>query len=136
MTKGVKKHPPKKKKLNRPRPEPVVPLTDDERRLFALKEFAKAEMHLKEAEILSKAAATPNACAHSAYYSMYHCAAAFILSAGGVGKRRSFPESHTHVIEHFGKLVADEKGAWPRLDRCLTARRLTGIRRTTILLEP
>lgn len=57
---------------------------------------------------------------------MYHCAAAFILSSGGVGKSKSFPKSHTHVIEEFGKLVADEKGvlaaAGPMLSRAQTDR--------------
>ena len=108
MTKGVKKHPPKKKHPNKPRPEPVVPLTDGERRLYAKQEFIKAEMHLAEAEALAEAAIAPNACAPAAYYAMHHCAAASILAAGGVGKRRSFPESHAHVIEHFGKLVAGQ----------------------------
>jgi uncharacterized protein (UPF0332 family) len=81
VTKGVKKHPSRKKHPNKPRPDPVVPLNDDERRAYAQQEFAKAEMHLKEAEIHAKAKITPNACAHSAYYAMYHCAAASILAA-------------------------------------------------------
>jgi uncharacterized protein (UPF0332 family) len=41
---------------------------------------------------------------------MHHCASAAILAAGGVGKRRDVPQSHEHVIEHFGNLVASESG--------------------------
>jgi uncharacterized protein (UPF0332 family) len=126
VTKGDKKHPPKKKHPNRPRSEPVIPLTDDARQALAAKEFRKAEMHLSEAEALSKIAVAPNACAHAAYYAMYHCAAAYILAAGGVGKRKDFPASHTHVIEHFGKLTVNEGGALadagPMLSRAQTDR--------------
>jgi uncharacterized protein (UPF0332 family) len=39
---------------------------------------------------------------------MFHCASAAILAAGGVGKRLDVPQSHEHVIEHYGKLVASE----------------------------
>jgi uncharacterized protein (UPF0332 family) len=52
----------------------------------------------------------PNACAHSAYYAMHHCAAAAILAAGGIGRHRDAPKSHEHVIEHYGNLVASEPG--------------------------
>jgi uncharacterized protein (UPF0332 family) len=41
---------------------------------------------------------------------MYHAASAALFAAGGVGKRRDVPKSHEHVIEHFGKLVANETG--------------------------
>jgi uncharacterized protein (UPF0332 family) len=39
---------------------------------------------------------------------MYHAAAAALFASGGVGKRRDVPKSHEHVLEHFGKLVANE----------------------------
>ena len=126
MSKSAKKHPPKKKHPKRPRPEPIVPLTDEEREHYAKSEFAKASMHLEEAEAQTKARIAPNACAHSAYYAMYHCAAASILAAGGVGKRKDFPASHTHVIEHFARLVVGEGGALaecgPLLSRAQTDR--------------
>jgi uncharacterized protein (UPF0332 family) len=126
LSKGAKRHPPKKKHSNRPRPELIAPLTEDERRLSAQMEFAKAIMHLEEAEAQVKAKIAPNACAHSAYYAMYHCAAASILAAGGVGKRKDVPASHTHVIEHFAKIVETEGGALaecgPMLSRAQTDR--------------
>jgi hypothetical protein len=39
-----------------------------------------------------------------------HCAAAAILASGGVGKRLDVPQSHEHVIQHYGTLVASEPG--------------------------
>lgn len=120
MTKGIRKHPPKKKHSNRPRPEPVTPLTELQRWSSAIQEFAKAEMHLQEAEAIAKAGIAPNAYAHSAYYSMHHCAAAAILASGGVGKRKSSPGSHTHVIEHFGLLVEGESGTLGETGRMLS----------------
>ena len=110
MSRGAKKHPPKKKHINKPRPAAVVPLSDGERSIKAQEEFEKAMIHLIEAERLAKWGDAPNACIHSAYYAMYHCASAAILAAGGVGKRRDVPKSHEHVIEHYGKLVAAEPG--------------------------
>jgi uncharacterized protein (UPF0332 family) len=41
---------------------------------------------------------------------MYHAATAALFASGGVGKRRDVPKSHEHVVEHFGKLVANETG--------------------------
>jgi uncharacterized protein (UPF0332 family) len=38
---------------------------------------------------------------------MHHCARAALLANGGVGKIKDVPDSHEHVIEHFGKLVGD-----------------------------
>jgi uncharacterized protein (UPF0332 family) len=67
-------------------------------------------VHLVEAERLAGWGDAPNACVHSAYYAMHHCASAAILAAGGVGKRRDVPQSHEHVIEYFGNLVASETG--------------------------
>lgn len=101
-------HPPKKKHSNRPRPEPVVPLSAEERSALAAQQYAKALVHLAEAQRLADWGKAPNACVHSAYYAMEHCAAAVILAAGGVGKRKDFPKSHEHIIEHFGKLVEGE----------------------------
>jgi len=110
MNRGSKKHPPKKKHVNKPRPAPVVPMSDLERSIKAQQEFEKAMIHLIEAERLSPWGEAPNACIHSAYYAMHHCASAAILAAGGAGKRRDVPQSHEHVIEHYGKLVAGEPG--------------------------
>jgi uncharacterized protein (UPF0332 family) len=102
--------PPKKKHANRPRPAPVEPLSDLDRRIKAQGEFEKAMIHLIEAERMAAWGDAPNACVHSAYYAMHHCASAAILLAGGVGKRRDVPQSHEHVIQHFGNLVAAEAG--------------------------
>lgn len=77
---------------------------------MARHEFKKALIHLAEAEQLAAWGEAPNACVHSAYYAMHHCASAAILAAGGVGKRRDVPASHEHVIQHYGKLVAGEPG--------------------------
>jgi uncharacterized protein (UPF0332 family) len=107
---GGAKHPPKQKHSSKPRRPPVVPLSDVERTVKAQQEFEKAMIHLIEAERLAAWGHAPNACAHSAYYAMHHCAAAAILTAGGVGKRGDVPQSHEHVIEHFGRLVASESG--------------------------
>jgi uncharacterized protein (UPF0332 family) len=114
MSRGAKKHPPKKKHVNKPRPAPVVPMSDSERSIKAQEEFEKATIHLIEAERLAEWGHAPNACVHSAYYAMYHCASAAILAAGGVGKRRDVPKSHEHVIEHYGNLVATEPGDFGR----------------------
>ncbi len=105
MSRGGKRHPPKKKHINKPRPAPVVPLSDNDRLNAAQREFEKGMIHLIEAERLAEWGRAPNACIHSAYYAMYHCASAAILAAGGVGKRRDVPKSHEHVIQHYGKLV-------------------------------
>jgi hypothetical protein len=35
---------------------------------------------------------------------MHHFAIASILASGGVGKTKSFAESHVGVIEHFSKV--------------------------------
>lgn len=104
------KHPAKKKHPNRPRPDPVVPLSDIERVQLSNEEFAKALIQLAEAEKLAEWGKAPNACVHSAYYAMEHCAAAALLANGGVGKRRDVPKSHEHLIEHFGKLVEGKPG--------------------------
>lgn len=119
MTQGGKKFPPKKKHVTRPRLPAVVPLTDAERVALAHQEFAKSKVHIEEAETLAKLGAAPNACTHAAYYAMYHCAAAAILAAGGVGKRRDFPASHTHVLAHFGTLVEGEPGYLGQTGRLL-----------------
>jgi uncharacterized protein (UPF0332 family) len=110
LRRGAKKHPPKKKHVNRPRPAVVLPISDRDRSIKAQGEFEKAMIHLEEAEKLAAWGGAPNACVHSAYYAMYHCAAAAILASGGVGKHRDVPKSHEHVIEHYGKLVASEAG--------------------------
>lgn len=80
-------------------------------------------MHLAEAERLANWGQAPNACIHSAYYAMHHCAAAAILLAGGVGKRGDVPKSHEHVIEHFGNLVEHEAGALGQCGRMLSLAR-------------
>jgi uncharacterized protein (UPF0332 family) len=104
------KHPPKKKHTKKPRPEPVIPMSDGDREVKARQEFQKAAVHLAEAVRLAQWGEAPNACVHSAYYAMHHCAAAVILTTGGVGKRKDVPQSHEHVIEHYGNLVASEPG--------------------------
>ena len=85
-------------------------MTELERGIKAQQEFEKAMIHLIEAERMAAWGGAPNACAHSAYYAMHHCAAAAILASGGVGKRRDVPQSHEHVIQHYGNLVAPEPG--------------------------
>jgi len=85
-------------------------MSDVDRGIKAQQEFEKAMIHLIEAERLADWGSAPNACVHSAYYAMHHCASAAILAAGGVGKRRDVPQSHEHVIQHFGNLVASESG--------------------------
>jgi uncharacterized protein (UPF0332 family) len=65
-------------------------------------------IHLIEAERMAEWGKAPNACAHSAYYAMHHCGAAAILAAGGVGKRRDVPQSHEHIVQHYGNLTATE----------------------------
>lgn len=110
MSREAKKHPPKKKHVNKPRPAPIVPITELDRSIKSRREFEKAVRHLVEAELLAALGKAANACVHAAYYAMHHCASAAILAAGGVGKHRDVPKSHEHVIEHYGKLVADEPG--------------------------
>ena len=85
-------------------------MSELDRGIKAQREFEKAMIHLIEAERLAAWGRAPNACAHSAYYAMHHCASAAILAAGGVGKRRDVPQSHEHVIQHYGNLVAAESG--------------------------
>lgn len=118
-----KKHPPKKKHHNKPRPHPVEPLSDLDRSVRGQEEFDKACIHLSEAEKLAEFARTPNACIHSAYYAMYHAASAALFASGGVGKRRDVPKSHEHVVEHFGKLVANETGELAGLGKVLSVAR-------------
>ncbi len=101
-------HPPKKKHPNKPRAEPLPPLTPAERATKARYEFDKAVVHLGEAERLASWGEAPGACVHTAYYAMHHAARAAILAAGGVGRLMDAPPSHEHVIEHYGKLIADE----------------------------
>lgn len=119
MSKGTRSHPPKKKHANRARPIPVAPLTDEERGCRAKGEFRKALVHLAEAQKLAAWGEAPNACVHSAYYAMHHCAVAALLAAGGVGKAKDVPRSHEHVIEHFGKLVERETGTLAGAGRLL-----------------
>ncbi len=108
MSTGARAHPPKKKHPPQPRRPPTEPLSDEARRNRASHEFGLAQVHLAEAEKLAVWGEAPNACIHSAYYAMHHCAVAVLLAAGGVGKSKDVPRSHEHVIEHFGNLVAGE----------------------------
>jgi uncharacterized protein (UPF0332 family) len=110
MSRGGGKHPPKKKHENRPRRASVEPLSDVDRATKAQQEFDKAMINLIEAERIAAWGDAPNACVHSAYYAMHHCAAAAILASGGVGKRLNAPPSHEHVIQEYGKLVEGEQG--------------------------
>jgi uncharacterized protein (UPF0332 family) len=105
MKRGKKNHPPKKKHPNKPRPAPIEPLTEAQRRAKAEQEFEKAVINLIEAEQMAPWGKAPNACVHSAYYAMFHCAAAAILASGGVGRRFDVPQSHEHVIQYCGRLV-------------------------------
>src|SRR5882672_598746 len=66
-------------------------MSDHDRGVKAQHEFEKAMIHLIEAERLAAWGNAPNACVHSAYYGMHHCASAAILAAGGVGKLRDVP---------------------------------------------
>lgn len=107
MTKPGMRHPPKKKHTAKPRPAPVIRLSVDEQQAKAQFELSKALTHLHEAEVAAVRGDTPNACVHSSYYAMHHCAIAVLLANGGVDKYGDVPASHEHVIEHFGKAVAD-----------------------------
>ncbi len=100
--------PAKKKHSNKPRPAAIEPLADDERLERARQEWSKGLLHLQEADDMARLRIAPNSCIHSAYYAMHHVAASVILVSGGVGRTKSSPASHTHVIEHFAKLVAVE----------------------------
>jgi uncharacterized protein (UPF0332 family) len=123
MSRGKKQHLPKKKHKNRPRPAPIEPLSDADRAAKAQQEFEKAMINLVEAERMAAWGDAPNACVHSAYYAMYHCAAAAILASGGVGKRLDVPPSHEHVIQHYGKLVEGEQGDLGESGRMLSRAR-------------
>jgi uncharacterized protein (UPF0332 family) len=114
------KHPPKKKHPNKPRSDPIVPLTEAERVQLARQEYATALVHLAEAAALSAWGGAPNACMHASYYAMEHCAAAAILMSGGVGKRKDFPRSHAHIVEHFGRFIAAEPGDLGECGRMLS----------------
>jgi uncharacterized protein (UPF0332 family) len=117
------RHPAKKKHPNKPRPDPVIPLSDLDRLRLSNQEFQKALIHLAEAEKLAEWGQAPNACVHSAYYAMEHCAAAALLANGGVGKRKDVPKSHEHLIEHFGKLVEGKPGTLGDCGRMLSRAR-------------
>lgn len=117
------RHPPKKKHPNKPRSGPVVPLSEPERVRMAEQERDKAFLHLAEAEALALWGKAPNACVHASYYAMEHFAAAAILMCGGVGKRKDFPRSHEHIIQHFGKLVEGEPGVLGECGRMLSRAR-------------
>jgi uncharacterized protein (UPF0332 family) len=101
----------------------VEPLSDVERSIRGQEEFDRACIHLFEAEQLAEFSKTPNACIHSAYYAMYHAATAALFASGGLGKRRDVPKSHEHVVEHFGKLVANETGDLAGLGMILSTAR-------------
>ena len=96
MSKSAKKHPPKKKHPKRPRPEPIVPLTDEEREHYAKSEFAKASMHLEEAEAQTKARIAPNA---APTQPTTQCTIALLhpssLQAGSANVRISLPATRT-----------------------------------------
>jgi len=94
-----------KKKPLKPRPPPVEVLTLAQRESQAEEAEAKAAIHIREALATSSWGGAPNACIHSAYYAMHFIAAAALLHAGGVGKRKDVPDSHEHVIQHYAKLV-------------------------------
>jgi uncharacterized protein (UPF0332 family) len=117
------KHPPKKKHVTKPRPEPRSVLSEREKALRARLEFAKGLVHLREALELAGFARAPNACVHAAYYAMHHTARAALFANGGVGKTGDVPLSHEHVIEHFGKLVSGEAGELGRCGLLLTRAR-------------
>ncbi|MCX5511932.1 hypothetical protein C3941_07650 [Kaistia algarum] len=102
------KDPPKKKHANRPRKEPLSPLSDAERLVRARQEFGKATVFVTEAEKLAVRRDTPNACAHAAYYAMNHCALAAVLASGGIGRINSAPQNHRDTIFHFAALVEGE----------------------------
>ena len=109
MSRGGLKHPPKKKHTAKPRPLAQIPLTDSERLQKTRAELDKSMIYLLEAERLASWGQAPNACIHSAYFAMLHCARAIILACGGVGKTLDVPNSHEHVIQHFGNVVAKER---------------------------
>jgi uncharacterized protein (UPF0332 family) len=67
-------------------------------------------MHLREAELLAAAGTAPSACVHSAYYAMYHCAAAALLTTGGIGRRGDIPRNHAGIMEEYGKRFDGEEG--------------------------
>lgn len=90
-----------KKKPKKPRKPPVEELSDLEREERADEALEKARIHLAEAVALAPWGEAPNACVHSSYYAMYFTAVAALFRSGGVGKRKSVPESHEHVLQHF-----------------------------------
>ncbi|WP_109667106.1 HEPN domain-containing protein [Mesorhizobium loti] len=93
------------KKPAKPRREPIVELTEDEREEEASQAIEKAVIHLKEAEEMAPWGKAPNACAHAAYYAMHFVAVAALFRSGGVGKHKSVPKSHEHVLRHYIKLA-------------------------------
>jgi len=102
--------------------------TESQRRILAQGRLNLATVHLREAEAIRALGKAPNACVHAAYYAMHHCAAAAILLTGGVGKRKSVPDSHEHVIQHYAKLVetgddaARESAKWLNFARSMRAK--------------
>jgi uncharacterized protein (UPF0332 family) len=115
MTKKAKKHPPKNKHSNKPRPEPVTPLTESQRLTASKQEFRKALVHLLRSETIVQGGVALSASIHLNYYAMYHCVIAAILAAGGVGKNRDAPKSHRTVMEHFNSLAIADEPDLPRI---------------------
>jgi uncharacterized protein (UPF0332 family) len=99
-----------KKKPPKPRREAIQETTDAEREDEAEQAIEKASIHLKEAEEMAPWGRAPNACVHAAYYAMHFVAVAALFRAGGVGPRRSVPESHEHVLLHYIKLAEAQTG--------------------------
>lgn len=87
---------------------PPHPVELSHLRNFARGRLRLGEVHLSEAELLVKKGDTPNACAHAAYYAMYHCAAAALYLENRTGKNGLVVESHEHVLQHYANLVKDE----------------------------
>jgi len=103
-------HPPKKKRTNKPRPEPPERLPREQQLSKAAAEFKKAMRFLRQAELAADRGGLPDGCVHLAYYAMHHCAVAPLLCNGGVDKYGDVPQSHEHVTEHFSKAIADLPG--------------------------
>lgn len=109
MNKRNTPHPPKKKHANKPRSDAVLPWTESERQQRGQFELSAALRHLEEAKAVLTLKEAPIATVSRAYYAMHHCAISVILASGGVGKTKSFPESHVYVISHFSK-IAEKAG--------------------------
>lgn len=91
MARGSKQ-PAKKKHANKPRPEPIIELSESDREFSATEAEQKAEIHLREAVNIAEWGNAPNAALHSAYYAMHFCAVAALYRAGASESAKMFQQ--------------------------------------------